>query len=69
MSIAILIADLVRAGTAPELVGRVAEAIASREAVLVKDEQANRRREADRDRKRVLRNSAESADTPSPSPR
>jgi hypothetical protein len=47
----------------------VAEAIASREAVLVKDEQANRRREADRDRKRVLRNSAESADTPSPSPR
>ena len=52
MSVASLIADLVRAGTDPELVGRVAEALAKRDAVVIKDEQAERRRAADRERKR-----------------
>lgn len=47
-----LIADLVKAGTPADLVGRVAEALASREAVVVEyvDEQAQRRRLADRER-------------------
>lgn len=60
-----LIADLVRAGVDPELVGRTARALAEREAVIVTDKQAERRRHADRERKR-LRNSAESAETPAP---
>lgn len=65
MSIATLIADLVMAGTDPELVGRVAEALAMREPVVIKDEQAERRRAADRERKRnaIPQISAESADT------
>jgi hypothetical protein len=49
MTVAALIADLVRAGTDPELVGRVAQAIADRDPVLVKDEAAERRRAADRE--------------------
>lgn len=50
--IASLIADLVAAGTAPELVGRVAAALAERPAVVVEkvDQQAERRRAADRER-------------------
>lgn len=68
MSIAALITDLVMAGTDPELVGRVAEALAMREPVVIKDEQAERRRAADRERKRVSipQNSAESADEAKP---
>lgn len=53
-----LIADMVKAGVDPDLIGRTAEALSQREAVLVPDEAADRRRAADRERKR-LRNSAE----------
>jgi hypothetical protein len=69
MSVASLIADLVRAGTDPELVGRVAEALAKRDAVVIKDEQAERRRAADRERKRnnIPQNSADSAEKAPPS--
>lgn len=59
--VAKLIADMVRAGVDPELIGRAAAALAEREPVRVIDEQAERRRAADRERKR-LRNSAETAD-------
>jgi hypothetical protein len=59
-NVATLIADMVRAGVDPELIGRAAEALSQREPVRVIDEQAERRRAKDRDRKR-LRNSAESA--------
>jgi hypothetical protein len=63
-----VIADLVRAGTDPDLVGRVAAAIANVRHI---DEQAERRRAADRARKAVGKsgipqNSAESADLVSP---
>ncbi len=60
--IAKLIADMVRAGVDPELIGRAAAALAEREPVLVADEQAERRRAKDRERKR-LRKSAESAES------
>jgi hypothetical protein len=60
--VAALIADMVRAGVDPELIGRTAAALARRNV----DEQAERRRAADRERKARLRNSAESADTPAP---
>lgn len=69
MSISALITDLVAAGVSAELVGRVAEALASREPVIIKvtDEQAERRREKDRERKanvrRLPQTSAESADS------
>jgi hypothetical protein len=66
--VAKLIADMARAGVDPELIGRAAAALAEREPVRIVDEQAERRRAADRERKR-LRNSAESdetADIPSP---
>ena len=56
-----IIADLVKAGVDAALVGRVASALAAREPVLVPDEQAERRRAADRERKR-LRKSADSAE-------
>lgn len=59
--VAKLIADMVRAGVDPELIGRAAAALAEREPVRVIDEQAERRRAADRERKR-LRNSAETAE-------
>ena len=66
--VANIIADLVRAGTDPELVGRVAAAIAGVRNI---DEQAERRRAADRARKAVCKsgipqNSAESAELVSP---
>ena len=66
--VANIIADLVRAGTEPELVGRVAAAIANVRNI---DEQAERRRAADRARKAVCKsgipqNSAESAELVSP---
>lgn len=62
--VATIIADLVKAGTDPDLVGRVAAAIAGVRQV---DEQAERRRAADRARKAACKagipqNSAESAD-------
>lgn len=60
--IAALIADMVKAGVDAELIGRTAAALAQREPVRVVDEQAERRRAADRERKR-LRNSAESAES------
>ncbi len=60
--VAELIADMVRAGVDPELIGRTAAALADREPVKIVDEQAERRRSKDRERKR-LRNSAESAET------
>lgn len=65
--IAQLIEDMVRAGVAPELIGRTAAAFASHSQIVLKDEQADRRRAKDRERKR-LRNSAESADSTPPSP-
>jgi hypothetical protein len=58
--VADLIADMVRAGIDPEIIGRTAAALSAREPVLVPDEQAERRRAADRERKR-RRKSAESA--------
>jgi hypothetical protein len=63
--VAKLIADMARAGVDPELIGRAAAALAEREPVLVADEQAERRRAADRERKR-LRKSAESAESAEP---
>jgi hypothetical protein len=60
--VADLIADMVRAGIDPEIIGRTAAALSAREPVLVPDEQAERRRAADRERKR-LRKSAESAES------
>lgn len=65
MSVAALIADMVRAGVDPELIGRTAELLAAREPAVVKDEAAERRRAADRERKR-LRNSAEFRGSGSP---
>jgi hypothetical protein len=65
--IAQLIEDMVIAGVAPELIGRTAAAFAAHGQGSVKDEQAERRRAKDRERKR-LRNSAESADSTTPSP-
>lgn len=62
--VAALIADMVRAGVDPDLIGRTAAALSEREPVKIIDEQAERRRAKDRERKR-LRNSAETAD-PSP---
>lgn len=59
--IAALIADMVKAGVDPDIIGRTAAALADREPMRVIDEQAERRRAADRERKR-LRNSAESAE-------
>ncbi|MBB3745018.1 hypothetical protein FHX10_004555 [Rhizobium sp. BK591] len=61
-AVADLIADMVRAGVDPDLIGRTAAALSEREPVKIVDEQAARRRAKDRDRKR-LRNSAESADS------
>lgn len=63
--VAAIIADLVRAGVDPDLIGRTAAALASRDPAIVVDAQAERRREKDRERKR-LRNSAESAEKVSP---
>lgn len=60
--VATLIADMVRAGVDPDLIGRAAAALSEREPVKIVDEQAERRRAKDRERKR-LRNSAESADS------
>lgn len=57
-----LIVDMVKAGVDPELIGRTAEALAQREAVLLPDEAADRRRAKDRERKR-LRKSAESTES------
>lgn len=53
--VAVLIADLVRAGVDPDLIGRTAAALASREPVKVIDEQAERKRAADRERLRAKR--------------
>lgn len=72
VDVAALITDLISAGTDPVLVGRVAAALAEREAVIVekRDEQAERRREMDRERKARVRGipqtSADSADNPPP---
>lgn len=66
--VATLIEDMIRAGVDPALVGRAAALLAGR--APARDEQAERRRTKDRERKR-LRNSAESADSaesPLPSP-
>lgn len=49
--VAKLIADMVRAGVDPELIGRAAAALAEREPVRIVDEQAERRRAIDRLRK------------------
>lgn len=59
--VATLIADMVREGVDPEIIGRTAQLLSEREPVKVTDEQAERRRAKDRERKR-LRNSAESAE-------
>jgi hypothetical protein len=66
MSVGALIADMVRAGVDPDLIGRTAELLAAREAVTVKDEQAERRRAADRERKAFRRIPQNSAEAPSP---
>jgi hypothetical protein len=67
--VATIIAELIAAGTPKELVGRVAAALSAREVVVMRDEQAERRRERDRQRKQSVRGipqtSADSADTPS----
>lgn len=57
MSIAAIITDLIASGTPAELVGRVAEALAARDVVTVqvRDEAAERRRAADRERKASVR--------------
>jgi hypothetical protein len=60
-AVAKLIEDMIAAGVSADLVGRTAALLAEREAVLVPDEQAERRRAKDRERKR-LRNSADSAE-------
>lgn len=60
--VAELIADMARAGVDPDLIGRTAALLAAREPVVLADQQAERRREKDRERKR-LRNSAESAES------
>ncbi len=64
MTVSLLIADLVRAGLDPELVGRVAEALAAREPVpvILKDETAERRRSRDREY-RANRNRPKSAES------
>ncbi|MFG1260051.1 hypothetical protein V5F79_22245 [Xanthobacter flavus] len=67
MSVATLIADMVRAGVDPEIIGRTAAALAEREPVKIVDEQAERRRAKDRERKR-LRNSAESSESAEQTP-
>jgi hypothetical protein len=59
--VAQLIADMVRAGIDPDIIGRTAAALSEREPVKIVDEQAERRRAKDRERKR-LRNSAENAE-------
>lgn len=51
--VAKLIADMVRAGVDPDLIGRAAAALAEREPVRVVDEQAERKRTADRERTRA----------------
>lgn len=72
--VAQLISDMVKQGVSAELVGRVAAALAEREvvAVQVKDEAADRRRAADRERKRNVRgnpqNSPDGGGNGSPSP-
>jgi hypothetical protein len=70
--IALLIADMVKQGVSAEIVGRVAAALAEREPVVVKDENAERRRAADRERKRNVRgnpqNSPDGGGNGSPSP-
>lgn len=53
--VAKLIADMVRAGVNPDLIGRAAAALAEREPVHLVDEQAERKRAADRDRMRIKR--------------
>lgn len=60
-NVATLIADMVRAGVDPDIIGRTAEALSKQPTSSV-DEQAERRRAKDRERKR-LRNSAESAES------
>lgn len=65
MSVSSLIADMVRAGVDPDLIGRAAELLAAREVVEMRDEQAERRRAADRERKAFRRIPQNSADTPS----
>jgi hypothetical protein len=61
-AVAGLIEDMVRAGVSPELIGRAAALLANN---ATNDAQAERRRAADRERKRaaILRNSAESAES------
>jgi len=58
--IAALISDMVRSGVDPDLIGRTAAALAS---VKTLDEQAERRRQKDRERKARQNNSADSADS------
>jgi hypothetical protein len=64
--VARLIADMVRAGVDPELIGRAAAALAEREPVLVTDAQAERKRAADRERMRAKRSamSRDNCDNP-----
>lgn len=69
--IAALIADMVRAGVDPDLIGRTASALAEHEPVVVTkvDEVAERKRAADRERMRVSRDIArQSRDAATPSP-
>lgn len=61
--VAAIIADLVRAGVDPDLIGRTAAALASREPVKIVDEQAERKRAADRERMRQKRSEENSRAT------
>lgn len=51
--VAALIADMVKAGVDPDIIGRTAAALAEREPVRVVDAQAERKRAADRERMRA----------------
>jgi hypothetical protein len=66
VSIAAIITDLIAAGTPAELVGRVAEALAARDVVTVqvRDEAAERRRAADRERKANVRGNPQTSAEP-----
>lgn len=67
--VARLIADMIREGVDPDMIGRVAQAMADLSAASNVDDQAERRRAADRERKARLRKSAESAESADPLPK
>lgn len=70
--VAALIADMVRAGVDADLIGRTAAALSEREPVKIIDEQAERKRTADRERMRIKRDESRATSrdiAPDPSPK